>query len=487
MLAIIYGIIFSLSTSAHPLPDQTAIVSDTVKRPTRNKTQVTDTTGRYLEVGKITILGNKRTRKSIILRELSLREGDVVNENDLAYILEKDERKLFNLHLFHTAIIRKLISEEGKLDLYIDVDERWYTFPIPIFELSDRNFNEWWENYDHDLSRVNYGVKLYQHNFRGRNETITLKAQFGFQRQFQLMYRIPYINKKQKQGLIFNLDFIEAKNVADSTINHKLNFLKLRSVIRSTQGIGITYTYRNNFYNHHRIKYEYRRTTIADTLLERNPNYLGTKKKRQQFDALTYEFVSDHRDVFVYPLRGYQFNINIQQSGLGLNKDLKKTDAFINFSGFIPLKNNFFFSNFSHLFLSTSNIPYFNYEAMGYNRIFVRGFEIYVVEGAQFFVNKSTLKKRIFNRVWQIENSILPRFNYFPLAIYLKTYSDVGYVENYPQYAESSINTLFSNKLLAGAGGGIDFVMAYDVVLRFEYTFTNQNQSGFFFHIKKEF
>ncbi len=88
---------------------------------------------------------------------------------------------------------------------------------------------------------------------------------------------------------------------------------------------------------------------------------------------------------------------------------------------------------------------------------------------------------------WQVENSIIPQFNHFPLAIYLKAYTDFGYVSNYPAYSQNSLNTLLSDKILGGAGFGIDFVSAYDLVIRFEYTFTSQNQGGLFFHIKKEF
>lgn len=86
-----------------------------------------------------------------------------------------------------------------------------------------------------------------------------------------------------------------------------------------------------------------------------------------------------------------------------------------------------------------------------------------------------------------MENSIIPKFNYFPLAIYLKTYTDFGYVYNYPAYTKNDVNTALSNKLLGGAGFGIDFVTAYDFVMRFEYTFNTQNESGLFFHLKKEF
>lgn len=309
------------------------VQADTIRRTSRNKNDLVDTS-RYVEINQILIAGNKITRNTIILRELAVNQGDIVSEADLAEIIEKDKRKLFNLRLFHTVVIYPIDRGNNKMDLLVQVEERWYTWPVPIFKLSDRNFNEWWENYDHDFSRVNYGLKLYQYNMWGRNQTLIFTAQFGFQKRFEFVYRIPYINKKQKQGLIFEMDFIEAKNVADSTVDHKLDFFESDRVLRNTKGIGLTYTYRNNFYNQHRIKYEYRQTSIADTLQELNQNYLGNERTRQKFDALTYQFTSDHRDVIAYPLRGYLFSLGIQKFGIGLSNDLNKLDSYLSFAGF---------------------------------------------------------------------------------------------------------------------------------------------------------
>lgn len=461
------------------------VSADTIRRSKRST--IVDTS-RYVQINQIIISGNKLTRSTIILRELALKPGDVVQQGYLPEIYEKDKRKLFNLHLFHTVQIYSLDAGGNKIDVLVDVDERWFTFPIPIFKLSDRNFNEWWENYDHDFDRVNYGLKLYQYNLWGRNHTMILTAQFGFQRRFELLYRIPYINKKQKQGLVFEMDYIEAKNVADSTVNHKLDFLEYTKVLRRTKGIGLTYTYRNNFYDQHKLKYEFRQTNILDTLQELNPNYLGGERSKQTYDAITYEFVSDHRDVIAYPLRGNILTLHVQKFGVGLHRDLNKTEGIVSFAGFKDLKKGFFLSNLSFLYLSTpDDIPYFNYGAMGYNKIFIRGYEIYVIEGPQFFLNKTTFKKRIFSRNWDLNFWKADQFNYFPLAIYLKAYADWGYVNNYSAYSENSTNNILSDKFLGGAGAGIDFVTAYDVVLRLEYTFTSQQTNGFFIHIKKEF
>jgi len=462
------------------------LFADTVKIPLARK-QIPDSSGRYVQINRIRITGNKITRNAIILRELKLQEGSVIKEADLAYVLKKDGQKLFNLHLFNTATIRPIYVDTAKIDLLIEVEERWYTFPVPRFQLSDRNFNEWWENYNHDWSRVNYGLKLYQYNLWGRNHTLLLKAQFGFQRNFLIQYKVPYLNKKQKQGLIFDFDYLNGKSVPDSTIGHKLNYVKSEKVLRTTRGIGLTYTYRNNFYLQHRLKYEFRYTDIADTLQGLNPNYLGSEKKHQQFDAITYEVSSDHRDVVAYPLKGYELLFGIQKSGISIHNDLRKTTAYFKFAGFLSLKQDFFLSNLSYLYWSTpDDLPYFNYGSMGYDKIFVRGYEIYVIEGPRFFLNKTTLKKRIFSKKWHLNDWPVKQFNYLPIAIYLKTYADWGYVSNYPAYESIGVNNFLSDKLLYSAGFGIDIVTGYDMALRLEYTFTPQN-NGLFLHFKKEF
>jgi outer membrane protein assembly factor BamA len=487
MLTFIFTIFLSFTASANPVDHHGQIPTDTVKINANGKQPVSDSTRKYVQINRILIIGNKLTRNTIIIRELRLKNGDVVSEADLDVILKRDQQKLFNLHLFNTVTIRPIPVDNNTIDLLIEVDERWYTFPVPKFQLSDRNFNEWWENYDHDWSRVNYGIKLYQYNIWGRNHTLLLNTQFGFQKIFQLLYRVPYIDAKQKQGLIVELDFIEGKSIADSTIDHKLDFFKSRNVLRTTRGAGLTYTYRNNFYIQHRLKYEFRYTTIADTLQKLNPNYLGDGRRSQQFDALTYEFISDHRDISAYPLKGYEFQIGIQKSGIALSKDLKKTSAFIKFAGFLDLKKNFYLANLSYIFWSTpDNLPYFNYGSMGYDKIFVRGYEVYVIEGSQFILNKTTFKKRIFSRNWHLNDWSLQQFNYFPIAIYLKTYADFGYVDNYPAYNQNSVNNFLSDKIISGAGFGIDIVTAYDVAIRFEYTFTSLD-NGLFLHFKKEF
>jgi len=470
---------------------------DSVRRPPDRLRLPADSVGQVLEVGRVVIVGNRLTRDHIILRELTLHSGDRVYSNELPRILDLDKKKVFNTRLFNTVEVKPLEADGNTIDLLVDLTERWYTFPAPIFEFSDRNFNEWWQNYNHDFRRVNYGLRLYQYNMRGRNETLRLTAQFGFVRKFDLSYRMPYIDKKRKQGLVFELDFTETKNLAFRTLEHKLDFRKSPTNLKTTKGIALTYTYRNSFYKVHNARLEYRDTRIADSVRIWNPNYLGNEGLHQHYFTLSYSFTSDHRDYFAYPLRGHHLNAYLLKSGLGLGDNLNRFETGVSYSKFIALKHNYFFSaNVVGTVATPDDVPYTNYNAMGFKKQFVRGYEVYVIEGPYFFLGKTTFKKLLLSRKYHWRAMPIEQFRHIPIQVYLKSYLDMGYVRNYPYYRSDPQSgydqvylrdNILTDKLLSGAGAGIDVVGSYDMVLRFEYTFNVDGQNGFFFHVKREF
>ncbi|MBY0434535.1 MAG: hypothetical protein K2U26_10530, partial [Cyclobacteriaceae bacterium] len=434
-------------------------------------------------------IGNKVTRNRIIERELSLKPGDTIRTQALAGTLQWDKNKIYNLRLFNTVSVRALALPENQIDILVEVTERWYIFPAPIFELSDRNFNEWWNNYDHDLSRINYGMRLYKNNFRGRNESLRFTAQFGFVRKFDLQYKIPNLDRKQKQGLAFSFDFGEPRNLAFKTEDHKFVFLREKRTVKKTIGADIEYSYRKSFFETHSLSFGYRYNQVLDTVLLLNPIYYNGNKSTQKLFAISYSFNSEHRDVVLYPLKGYQVTGYINKAGIFTSDDVDQLELNLTYARHWPLGKNYYLSNFSSLFYSSpAQQPYTAFNALGYRSSLIRGFENYVIEGPQFALNKTTLKKKIFQRTWTLEDMPIEQFNYFPLALYLKVFADFGYIQNYPYYNEKGLNQLFADQFLSGAGVGLDLVTLYDLVLRFEYTFTrHQPQGAFFFNIKKEF
>ena len=464
-----------------------SLTADSTKKARRPHV-VHDSTGRFVLINRIFIVGNRLTREQIIIRELSLKPGDLIYDLNLSEILDLDKKRLINTRLFNTVDIRTMEIGENKVDLLIDLNERWYTFPSPIFELSDRNFNEWWQNYNHDFKRVNYGLRLYQFNMRGRNETLRFIAQFGFQRRFDLMYRFPYIDKKQKHGLSIDLGFHETKNLAYQTRDHKYVFAESDQILRNERRAGLTYSYRKSFYKTHSVNLAYRNMHVNDIVIDSNANYIHGELLQQEYPSISYQFNSDHRDVSAYPLNGNQFIFYVAHRGLGVSEELNAFETSVLYSRYLDLKNGYYLSNNMIGFYSNpGDVAYVNFGVLGQQKQFVRGYELYVIEGPWYALNKTTFKKLIFSRDYHWAAMPARQFRHVPVSIYLKTYADLGYVRNYPYYEERNFNTRLSDKLLFGTGLGVDVVGFYDIVLRFEYSINAEAEHGFFFHVKKEF
>ncbi|MGK7391010.1 MAG: BamA/TamA family outer membrane protein [Candidatus Cyclobacteriaceae bacterium M2_1C_046] len=439
----------------------------------------------YVTVDNIVLLGNSITKDEIILRELDVQRGQTIYYEDLLKILKEDQQRVTNLRLFNTVKVEPVRLDDGRVLIVVEVTERWYIFPVPIFTLIDRNFNVWWENQNRDLSRVNYGLKLYQRNFRGRNERLKLTMQLGYTRRFGISYTIPYLDESQKHGLIIDADFSENKNIAYKTEGHIQEFFDSEQVLRSSFRGGAVYVHRGEFFNFHYFSLKYINTTINDTIAALNPNYFLNGQTQQQYFEAYYRFVRDRRDVQAYPLNGHYIDVGIYQFGLGVFNDLSKTDLRAKYTRYFDLNKNWYFSNHTSGYLSLQqNQPYHNYYGLGYSSDFVRGYELYLIEGPKFLLNKSTLKKRILSIDEKINNFPLRQFRHFPLDIYLKTYLDWGYVENFENYGD---NIRLADSYLVGSGIGLDIHTLYDMVIRLEYSVNRDKETGFYFHFRREF
>lgn len=87
------------------------------------------------------IEGNVKTKPQVILRELLFAENDSIQFKNLNRNLSESKLNIINTGLFYSVVFN-LKNWEGKnIDLYITVEEKWYTYPIPTIDIFDRNFN----------------------------------------------------------------------------------------------------------------------------------------------------------------------------------------------------------------------------------------------------------------------------------------------------------------------------------------------------------
>ena len=95
----------------------------------------------YIIINNLEISGNKKTKSDLILREMDFKVNDTIHIASVSERFEKNEKLLMNTGLFNLVKINiKNWNENAQsIDLTIEVVESWYIFPLPIFNLADRN------------------------------------------------------------------------------------------------------------------------------------------------------------------------------------------------------------------------------------------------------------------------------------------------------------------------------------------------------------
>jgi len=434
-----------------------------------------------LWVRQIHLLGNKRTKAPIIFRELSFKESDSISAQNLTAFLEKEAHKVFNTDLFIEVKITHQIFSDNKVDILIQMHEKWYIFPAPIFELTDRNFSEWWVNQNRDLRRVEYGFMFDHENFRGRKERLKLLVQAGFMRKAEIKYSIPYIDKKQKLGLYLSLAYLENKNLNYATFDHRISSYSSSDLVLRKRFLGnIGLSYRPHYYQSHRLDLRLHTVSVDDSVLLLNPNYLPENLRFIRFFEAAYIFSFDNRDAARYPLKGALFTFSAQQRGLLPTDHVNQTIVKFRQTFHAPITKRFYFGQRVDLkFVLQNQQPYFLLSGLGYGEEFIRGYDLYVVETRHHLLQRNELKFSLLNKSFDFKKIIpIAQLNKVPLHILPKIYFDHGVSFNTPQNVNWS--GPLNDGYLFGGGAGIDLVSYYTFIMRFEYSVNNLGQKGFF-------
>lgn len=432
------------------------------------------------EVRDIIIIGNKLTKSSIILRELTFHKGDTLSPPDFEKLFKRSENNLMNTSLFNSVHISWLVPDSNSVAVYILLKERWYIFPIPIFELVDRNFNAWWRT--KDFTKINYGGVITWNNFRGRNETIGMTLRLGYTQRISFFYSIPFISKGQRSGLSFAFAFSRNHETAfRNYLNDQVYYKDVNSFTRKEISGSIQYIYRKNLYQAHVVEAGMRRAEVEDTIVRLNHDFFSKGKADEKYFVLRYLYKIEHRDLVAYPLHGSFFNVEIVKLGFQPLKD--DIDIFyLNsvYKHYWQLGKKFYFaSSLNGKVSGTSHQPYYNTRALGFGNDYLRGYEYYVIDGQKFGLLKTNLKFELLP-THTVHTRFIPleKFATIPYAFYLNVYSDAGYVEDKFYSANNSL----TNSWLYGFGAGIDFVTYYDLVFRLEYSINKFGESGIFLH-----
>lgn len=443
-----------------------------------------------LVVGEIVISGNKKTKAIIILREIPFKSGEKYSLEVLVKKMAEARRQLLNTALFSSAIVAAKNMEgnlpagqASKIDITVDVKERWYLIPLPYFKPVDRNFNQWLVEQKASLNRVNYGVKIYYDNATGKNDRFRLWLINGYTRQLSFSYDRLYIDNKLKWGM--KLAFATGKNreVNYNTINDKQVFFKDENhYLRNFTNASVELTYRKAIKTRHSFGILYTTEQVKDTIVILNPSYFNAGRNRISIPGIFYKMTYFNVDYIPYPTKGYAAQVSVGKSGFNKNFNLWQLQLKGLASWPLSAKSFFNLNVYGGIKLPFKQ-PYFNQRFLGYGDVFMQGFEYYVIDAVAGGYAKTTLTHELINfNIRTLSGKRVKESQKNPVRIFGKVFGNTGYIHN-PQPGNNSL----SNKLLYSSGFGIDILTFYDFTVKLEWTFNSLGQNGLFLHRKATF
>jgi outer membrane protein assembly factor BamA len=441
-------------------------------------------------VKSIKVEGNKHTKDRIVLREMDFAPGDTLELATLQGRLEKNKNYIMNtsLFVFMDINITNWNYETNEIELLLKVKEAWYIYPFPVFELADRNFNVWWTEEGRSFKRVNYGIRFVHLNTTGNRDPLKLQFHLGYTQKLELVYQFPAFNKSQTFGLTGEFFYARNREIAYRTTGNKLAFQRFDDdfpLQRFRTGVNFFFRpkIRSTFYG----KLDFQKNTVSDFVKsELNPNYFLGDATSQKLMYLRLEYAYENRDVKPYPTQGNFFSTVFEKEGLGVFNERDGAYLTTTFGQYFKLNKRWSTETIfkTRMALIRDEQPYNNYWALGYLEDFLTGYELYVIDGLDYFYTKTAVRFKLFDmRLNWGKYMPLEAFRNMPVKMYLVLNNDFGYV-NSTQF--NDLNPL-GNQMLYGGGIGLNMVLFYDKVIRLEYSFNHLWEKGLYLHYNLSF
>jgi outer membrane protein assembly factor BamA len=446
--------------------------------------------GQTVTVQSITVYGLKKTKPSIVSRELTFSIGDSLVQKDLGPTLERNSNNLLNLGIFNEAVVN--ISEwdtkQNTIDIVVTVQESWYIYALPIFDLADRNFNVWWTTHKASIKRINIGARLDWVNFTGRNDKLKALMQFGYTPKQELEYRFPYFNKNQSLGLSTGFLHSINKEISFATTDNLEEFVRFdeRVIYERWEG-RIGAFYRPNIFVKYDLGLGYQYRTVDNRIVtDYNPDYFIKGDSTQSVFTLGFAFEYDDRDVKIFPARGVKAGINLEKIGLGISGDEDILNANIVLEWNIPVGRRFQhrISALGKYSVIRTQPSYIYYRGLGSGVKYVSGYELYAIDGLDAVLGKYQLAYKLLERKTELGNLMpIPQFRTVPYAFYVSLLAEVGYVND----PYTGTQKPLANRILYGGGPAVSVLIYNNFFFQFSYAGNHLGEWGLFIHSRTSF
>jgi len=428
-------------------------------------------------IQEVVVTGNKRTRRSTILRELPFKKLDSYTYPELIEKLEVSKRQLMNTNLFRNVIIALQKGADQKVFVSVDVEEKWYFFPQPFIRLANGSFSQWNER-GRPLEHLNYGLKLTQFNFTGRGDRAHIHLANGYTKRIAFQYQGFFFDREMKWSGSLNFSHGKNRELNYSTVNNKVLAVRNPDGYLSENYVGsFDLIYRPAIKTRHQFTIGYQYNRVGDTVTKLNINYSPSNNVFAH-PFITYGVSFIDYDFNPYPTRGRYGDVSIHKAGIGSAINLWQLSA--KGINYWPIgKKSYLSVRVAGMLKLPFKQPYITQQFLGYGDAFLQGYENYIIDGVAGGYSRQTIGYNVINTEIPLPTlKLLKSLRSVPLRVYMKAYTNQGYVHN----PNPSFNNQLNNRMLYSAGAGIDIVMFTDLIFKFEWSFNQLGQNGLYLH-----
>ncbi len=360
--------------------------------------------GKYsVVVDSIKIYGNKTTERDVITRELSVVRGDTLTASSARY----NRERIYSLGIFNKVSVYPVTVNKINY-MIISVEESWYIYPLPFAELKDKDWN-----------KITFGVDFLIRNFRGRNELIRARAQFGYDNSYFLSYSTPYLIYDKDISFMSAFSYQTARNrslTAELLMGQEFNYKIINGSVAFGKRFGLF-----NFIG----------VNLGFDYIEA-PGYLkGVTASSGRIDhlfTLGLNYTYDTRDLKQFPKEGILTNASYDFKGIGIdhiNYRIFKLDfreyrnLFDNLYGKWRLTTRMTFGE---------DVPYYDYSFLGFSER-IRGHYNDEMEGNNYYLGSVELFYPFINDL-NINLKFIPlipkELLSYRIALYAQLFGDTG-------------------------------------------------------------
>lgn len=447
--------------------------------------------GQSIFIDSIVVSGNLKTKERVIFRELTFSQKQYISaDEDLSSMAIYNENRLLSIGLFNAVKVTFVpyAEEIDKYWVHVLVNENWYLYPSPIFELADRNFNLWWYELNRDFRRVNIGLRGEHINLTGNRDKLSLTAQLGYTRKLELRYNFPFLDNEGKWSTSFNAFYADVREIAYATAFNKTQFGRNEEEIMLTRfRLTADVTYRKDLYNFHLLRFEYYRNTINSFVVsDFNYDYFLNGKTQNQLFLLNYNYFFDNREFLIFPVSGYYFHANLKKEGLYIFDDVNNLSLSLEFEQYFNFKKrllwNYRVKVKGNLFQNQLAFAYNT--GLGWGQDVIRGYEIYAIDGSDYAYGKLESHYKFYDHIFNLSNIIpVAQFNKLDVKLYFGTSFEAAYV-NEAYYTETNS---FNNRLIYGYGPTFSIMLFNTYLFQFDYSWNHTGEGGLFINNRISF